>query len=116
VLQQIPPWSWATEPEPAPAEPIGANDNRTNTSGNSKKGKKRALEEPVAGVWDDYVSGEEDLPKGPGGPKMDPRLKKISLPCYRKDNLKRKHKMVRCLGMKKDVRRLLHGRDKMHAY
>lgn len=32
---------------------------------------------------------------------MDPRLKKISLPCYRKDDVERKHKLARCLRMKK---------------
>jgi hypothetical protein len=84
-----------------PVEPISAGRNGPNTSGNRKKGKKRALEEPVADIWDDYISGEEDVPKGPGGPKMDLHLKKISLPCYRKDDLKREHKLVRCLGMKR---------------
>jgi hypothetical protein len=86
---------------PAAMSLIGDDGGGTGIPTNGKSKKKRGIAE-LTDIWDDYVSGEEDIPKGPGGPKMDPRLKKVeSQPCYRKDDIKREHKLVRCLGMKR---------------
>jgi len=71
----------------------------SQTSKKGQKGKgKRTVPEPEI-IWDQYVSAEEDEPRGKGGRKRDPDIYRLALPCYHKDDISRKHKLARCLGM-----------------